>query len=85
MEHQPSAPDVFTSSGFGATINVLYRDLVCGQSDNEFMNNIISHYLYYLDLMGVGREEARPHEELSCAKLLSIQPIPYLLISLIFL
>uniref|UniRef100_A0A2N9GAE4 Glycoside hydrolase family 19 catalytic domain-containing protein n=1 Tax=Fagus sylvatica TaxID=28930 RepID=A0A2N9GAE4_FAGSY len=67
-EHQPSAHDVFIGywkptkndtlanrvSGFGATMNVLYGDIVCGQGDNDSMNNIISHYLYYLDLMGVG-------------------------------
>uniref|UniRef100_A0A7N2R161 Uncharacterized protein n=1 Tax=Quercus lobata TaxID=97700 RepID=A0A7N2R161_QUELO len=60
--------------GFGATINVLYRYLVCGQGDNEFINNIISHYLYYLDLMGVGQEEARAHEELSCAEQVAFNP-----------
>ena len=90
MEHQPSAHDVFTGywkptkndslakrvSGFGATINVLYGDLVCGQGDNEFMNNIISHYLYYLDLMGVGREKAGPHEVLSCAEQVAFNPTP---------
>ena len=88
MEHQPSSHDVFTGywkptkndslpkrvSGFGVTINVLYGDLVCGQGDNEFMNNIISHYLYYLDLMGVGREEAGPHEVLSCAEQIAFNP-----------
>ena len=88
MEHLPSAHDVFTSywkptkndslakqvSGFGATINVLYGDLVCSQGDNEFVNNIISHYLYYLDLMGVGREEAGPHEVLSCAEQVAFNP-----------
>ncbi|KAK7817343.1 chitinase-like protein 2 [Quercus suber] len=81
-KHQPSTHDVFTGywtptkndtlakrvSGFVATMNVLYGDLVCGKGDNESMNNIISHYLSYLDLMGVGREEAGPHDVLSCAK-----------------
>ena len=81
-KHQPSAHDVFIGywtptkndtlakrvSGFGATMNVLYGDLVCGKGDNEFMNNIISHYLYYLDLMDVGREAVGPHDVLSCAK-----------------
>lgn len=80
-KHQPSAHDVFVGNwkptkndtlakrvpGFGATMNVLYGDQVCGQgSDSESMNNIISHYLYYLDLMGVGREEAGPHDVLTC-------------------
>ncbi|KAL0005568.1 hypothetical protein SO802_013129 [Lithocarpus litseifolius] len=87
-EHQPSAHDVFTGywtptkndtlakrlSGFGATMNVLYGDLVCGKGDNESVNNIISHYLSYLDLMGVGREGARPHDVLSCAKQVVFNP-----------
>ncbi|RDX75358.1 Chitinase-like protein 2, partial [Mucuna pruriens] len=61
--------------GFGATINLLYGDQTCGQgSDNEGMNNIISHYLYYLDLLGVGREEAGPNEILSCAEQEAFKP-----------
>ncbi|KAF2312754.1 hypothetical protein GH714_039849 [Hevea brasiliensis] len=81
-KNQPSAHDVFVGNwkptkndtlskrvpGFGATINVLYGDQACGKGDDESMNNVISHYLYYLDLMGVGREEAGPHEVLSCAE-----------------
>ncbi|KAM4119514.1 hypothetical protein ACJW30_03G065800 [Castanea mollissima] len=87
-KHQPSAHDVFLGtwtptkddtlakrvSGFGTTMNVLYGDLVCGHGDNESMDNIISHYLYYLDLMGVGREEAGPQEMLSCAKQVAFNP-----------
>ena len=87
-EHQPSAHEVFIGtwtptksdnlakrvSGFGATMNVLYGDLICGHGDNEFMNNIISHYLYYLDLMGIDQEEAGPHEVLSCAKQVAFNP-----------
>ncbi|XP_030958743.1 chitinase-like protein 2, partial [Quercus lobata] len=87
-KHQPSAHNVFIGywtptkndtlakrvSGFGATMNVLYGDLICGQVDNNSMNNIISHYLHYLDLMGVGREEAGPHEVLSCAKQVAFNP-----------
>ncbi|CAA0833244.1 Chitinase-like protein 1 [Striga hermonthica] len=78
----PSAHDAFVGNwkptkndtlakrvpGFGTTMNVMYGDIVCGQGDIDPMNNIISHYLYYLDLMGVGRELAGPHEELSCAE-----------------
>ncbi|PON61931.1 Glycoside hydrolase [Parasponia andersonii] len=81
-KHQPSAHDVFVGNwkptkndtlskrapGFGSTMNVLYGEQVCGQGDSESMNNIVSHYLYYLDLIGVGREEAGPHEVLSCAE-----------------
>ncbi|KAH7673969.1 Glycoside hydrolase family 19 protein [Dioscorea alata] len=67
---QPSAHDVFVGNwkptkndtlnkrlpGFGATMNILYGDLVCGKGFPDDMNNIISHYQYYLDLMGVGRD-----------------------------
>ncbi|OMO53572.1 Glycoside hydrolase, family 19, catalytic [Corchorus capsularis] len=86
----PSAHDVFVGNwkptkndtlakrvpGFGTTMNVLYGDQVCGQGDSESMNNMISHYLHYLDLMGVGREEAGPHEILSCEEQepLSVSP-----------
>ncbi|KAJ7955194.1 Chitinase-like protein [Quillaja saponaria] len=80
-KHQPSAHDAFVGNwkptkndtlakrvpGFGTTLNVLYGDLVCGKNGNsESRDNIISHYQHYLDLMGVGREEAGPHEVLSC-------------------
>ena len=29
------------------------------------MNTIISHYLYYPDLLGVGREQAGPNEQVA--------------------
>uniref|UniRef100_A0A7N2L723 Uncharacterized protein n=1 Tax=Quercus lobata TaxID=97700 RepID=A0A7N2L723_QUELO len=32
------------------------------QRDNESMKNFISHYLYYLDIIGVDQEEARSPE-----------------------
>ncbi|KAB2625212.1 chitinase-like protein 2 [Pyrus ussuriensis x Pyrus communis] len=84
----PSAHDVFVGKwkptkndtlskrvpGFGTTINVLYGDQVCGQGDVDSMNNIVSHYLYYLDKIGVGREEAGPHDVLSCAEQKAFQP-----------
>ncbi|CAI0626344.1 unnamed protein product [Linum tenue] len=41
---------------------------MCGKGDDEAMNNVVSHYLYYLDLMGVGREDAGPHEVLTCGE-----------------
>ncbi|RAL54381.1 hypothetical protein DM860_001509 [Cuscuta australis] len=53
---------------FGSTMNILYSDQVCGKGEDDSMNNIISHYLHYLDLLGVGREEAGPHENLTCAE-----------------
>ncbi|KAL3498031.1 hypothetical protein ACH5RR_040763 [Cinchona calisaya] len=85
---QPSAHDAFVGSwkptkndtlekrvpGFGVTMNILYGDSVCGQGDVDSMNNIISHYLYYLDLSGVGREEAGPHEILSCTEQKAFNP-----------
>lgn len=85
---QPSAHDAFVGSwkptkndteskrvpGFGATMNILYGDSVCGQGDVDSMNNIVSHYLYYLDLMGVGREQAGPNEVLSCAEQKAFNP-----------
>lgn len=87
---QPSAHDAFVGNwkptkndtlskrvpGFGTTMNILYGDLVCGQGDIDDMNNIISHYQYYLDLMGVGREEAGPHEVLACAEQVAFNPSP---------
>ncbi|XP_050237124.1 chitinase-like protein 1 [Mercurialis annua] len=85
---QPSAHDVFVGNwkptkndtlskrvpGFGTTMNVLYGDLVCGQGDVDGMNNIVSHYMYYLDLLGVGREDAGPHELLTCAEQKAFNP-----------
>ncbi|KAF9602278.1 hypothetical protein IFM89_026366 [Coptis chinensis] len=85
---QPSAHDVFVGNwkptkndtlakrlpGFGTTMNVLYGDQTCGQGEIDPMNNIISHYQYYLDLMGVGREEAGPHEVLACADQVPFNP-----------
>ncbi|OIW07311.1 hypothetical protein TanjilG_11945 [Lupinus angustifolius] len=86
---QPSAHDAFVGNwkpskndtlekrvpGFGITMNILYGDGVCGQGDVDQMNTIISHYQYYLDLLGVGRERAGPHETLSCAEQKSFNPI----------
>ncbi|AES77898.1 putative glycoside hydrolase, family 19, Lysozyme-like domain-containing protein [Medicago truncatula] len=79
---QPSAHDAFVGNwkptkndtmenrvpGFGATMNILYGEGVCGQGDVDSMNNIVSHYLYYLDLLGVGRERAGTHDVLTCAE-----------------
>lgn len=77
---QPSAHDVFVGNwkptkndtlskrlpGFGTTMNILYGDLTCGQGFVDSMNNIISHYQYYLDLMGIGREFSG--DNLDCAE-----------------
>ncbi|CAH1452852.1 unnamed protein product [Lactuca virosa] len=53
--------------GFGLTMNILYGERVCGKGDIDDMNTIVTHYLYYLDLMGIGREEAGAHDVLTCA------------------
>lgn len=85
---QPTPHDVFVGNwkptkndtlskrvpGFGSTMNLLYGESVCGQGDIDPMNTIISHYQYYLDLLGVGREEAGPNEVLSCAEQAAFNP-----------
>ncbi|XP_028762403.1 chitinase-like protein 1 [Neltuma alba] len=85
---QPSAHDVIVGSwkptkndtlekripGFGTTMNILYGDSVCGKGEIDSMNNIISHYLYYLDLLGVGREDAGPNDVLTCAEQVAFNP-----------
>lgn len=80
---QPSAHDVFVGNWkpskndtlakrgatFGTTMNIMYGDYTCGKGEDvDAMTIAISHYLHYLDLMGIGREQAGPHEELSCAE-----------------
>lgn len=85
---QPSAHQVFVGDwkptkndtlsnrvpGFGTTMNVLYGDLVCGKGEIDDMNNIISHYLYYLDLLGVNREKGGEHDVLTCAEQKAFNP-----------
>lgn len=75
-EWKPTKNDTLSKRvpGFGTTMNILYGDLVCGKGEIDEMNNIISHYLYYLDLMGVGREEAGTNEVLSCAEQKAFNP-----------
>ncbi|XP_043718991.1 chitinase-like protein 1 [Telopea speciosissima] len=80
---QPSAHQIFVGKwkptkndtlsnrvpGFGTTMNILYADQVCGQYGNmESMNNIINFYLNYLDLIGIGQDQAGPYQNLSCAQ-----------------
>ncbi|XP_058182928.1 chitinase-like protein 1 [Rhododendron vialii] len=83
---QPSAHEAFVGTwkptkndtlsyrlpGFGTAMNVLFGDQVCGQGDIDPMNIIMSHYQYYLDLLGVGREQAGPN--LSCAEQKAFNP-----------
>jgi len=87
-KYQPYAHDAFVGNwkptkndtmencvpGFGTTMNILYGDGVCGQGDVDTMNNIVSHYMYYLDLLGVGREEAGPHELLTYVEQVPFNP-----------
>jgi len=83
---QPSAHDVFVGNwkptkndtlskrypGFGATMNILYGDDICGQGSTDKMNTIISHYQHYLDLMGVGREHSG--HNLDCGDQVAFNP-----------
>ncbi|WCJ27514.1 Chitinase family protein [Euphorbia peplus] len=72
---KPSKNDTLSKRlpGFGATMNILYGEITCGKGDIDAMNNIISHYLYYLDLMGIGRDEAA-NENVSCAEQVAFNP-----------
>ncbi|VAI19161.1 unnamed protein product [Triticum turgidum subsp. durum] len=85
---QPSAHEAFTGvwkptkndtlskrlPGFGATMNLLYGESICGRGFIDEMNVIISHYQYYLDLMGFGRE--RSGLNLDCAEQAPFNPAP---------
>jgi len=55
-------------------MNILYGDQICGQGFIDDMNNIISHYQYYLDLMGVGRDSSG--DNLDCAEQVPFNPSP---------
>lgn len=61
--------------GFGCTMNVLYGERTCGKGDIDDMNTIITYYLYYLDLMGVGREAGGTHDVLTCAEQKPFNPV----------
>ncbi|XP_039034513.1 chitinase-like protein 1 [Hibiscus syriacus] len=73
---KPTKNDTLAKRGptFGTTMNVLYGEYTCGQGDINPMNTIISHYLYYLDLLGIGREQAGPNEDLTCAEQEAFNP-----------
>ncbi|KNA13195.1 hypothetical protein SOVF_118900 [Spinacia oleracea] len=58
--------------GFGITMNILYGDGVCGKGEVDDMNNIMSHYQHYLDLMGVGAEQAGTN--LTCGEQKAFNP-----------
>ncbi|KAM0923050.1 hypothetical protein ACQ4PT_005807 [Festuca glaucescens] len=83
---QPSAHDVFVGNwkptksdtlskrypGFGATMNIMYGDCICGRGFIDEMNFTLSHYQHYLDLMGVGREHSG--DNLDCAEQVVFNP-----------
>ena len=85
---QPSAHEAFVGTwkptkndtaskrfpGLGATMNLLYGESMCGRGFIDPMNVIISHYQYYLDLMGFGRE--RSGDNLDCAEQAPFNPAP---------
>ena len=52
-------------------MNVLYGDHTCGKGDIEAMDTIVSHYTYYFDLIGIGREKAG---NTSCAEQMVYNP-----------
>ncbi|KAH9317410.1 hypothetical protein KI387_019179 [Taxus chinensis] len=58
--------------GFGLTINILKGEAECGAtSDVKNMNNRVAHYLYFLDQLDVGRENAGDNLECSEQKVLN--------------
>jgi len=83
---QPSAHEAFVGTwkptkndtlskrlpGFGATMNILYGESICGRGYIDAMNVIISHYQFYLDLMGVGREHSGNNRD--CAEQAPFNP-----------
>uniref|UniRef100_A0A0C9QTP7 TSA: Wollemia nobilis Ref_Wollemi_Transcript_10235_1472 transcribed RNA sequence n=1 Tax=Wollemia nobilis TaxID=56998 RepID=A0A0C9QTP7_9CONI len=85
---QPSAHDVivgnwkptkndtasFRKPGFGMVINVLDGGLECGQGDVEKMQTRISHYVHFLDLIGVGEQYSG--ENLGCGEQVALNPAP---------
>eukprot|EP01018_Ginkgo_biloba_P012364 Gb_10203 [translate_table: standard] len=64
--------DAMRLPGFGMTINILKADAECGQgSDDKKMNDRISHYLHFLDLLDVGRDNAGDNLDCSDQKVLN--------------
>lgn len=84
---QPSAHDVmvgkwvptkndtasFRFPGFGMTINVLDGGLECGKGEVEKMSRRVSHYLHFLDLMGVGQDNSGLN--LDCGEQVPLNPV----------
>nr|ABK23781.1 unknown [Picea sitchensis] len=58
--------------GFGMTINILKGEAECGDgSDDKQMNKRIAHYLYFLDQLDVGRDNAGDNLDCSDQKVLN--------------
>eukprot|EP00249_Psilotum_nudum_P013557 c24396_g1_i1 orf=500-1393(+) len=54
----------YRTPGFGMTINILNGFVECGHGDDTRMIDRISHFLTFLDIIGVGRDNAGSN--LSC-------------------
>ncbi|KAH7424249.1 hypothetical protein KP509_12G097100 [Ceratopteris richardii] len=81
---QPSCHDVMTGKwvptkndtlnsiypGFGMTINILNGFVECGHGDDIRMIDRVSHYLEFLELLGVGRDNAGPYTGCGLQKVL---------------
>ena len=83
-EKQPSCHDVMTGKwtpskndsvnnitpGFGMTINILNGFVECGHGEDIRMTDRISHYMTFLDLIGIGRDNAGPYTGCGLQKML---------------
>lgn len=70
----PTKNDTLASRlpGFGMTINILKGEAECGDgSDNKKMSDRVAHYLYFLDQMNVGRDNAGDNLDCSEQKVLN--------------
>ncbi|KAL8152355.1 hypothetical protein V2J09_010115, partial [Rumex salicifolius] len=72
-KHQPSAHDAFVGN-WVPTKNDTLSNRVCGQGDIDEMNTLVSHYLYYLDELGIGREQGGNNTVVSCADQKAFNP-----------
>eukprot|EP00250_Pteridium_aquilinum_P008565 c18039_g1_i2 orf=99-1064(+) len=81
---QPSCHDVMTGKwkpskndtansiypGFGMTINILNGFVECGHGDDIRQTDRVAHYLQFLDLLGVGQDNAGPYTGCGLQKVL---------------
>ncbi|MCO5612027.1 hypothetical protein L7F22_066289 [Adiantum nelumboides] len=68
----PSKNDTRNSiyPGFGMTINILNGFVECGHGEDIRMIDRVSHYLEFLELLGVGRDNAGPYTGCGLQKVL---------------